>query len=110
MKYSLKTIRDDELRALANYNVNIARLFNRVERIEQIMSLFIKESKMPLAKGKVAKTKAGMSKNIKAEMKVGKPQKQAVAISYSVASKSNKKRKSDKMEAPKRRGRPPKSV
>ena len=46
---------------------------------------------MPLVKGKAAKTKAGMSKNIKAEMKSGKPQKQAVAIAYSVAKKTKKK-------------------
>ena len=46
---------------------------------------------MPLVKGKAAKSPKGFSKNIKAEMKAGKPQKQAVAIAYSVARKGKKK-------------------
>lgn len=48
---------------------------------------------MPLIKGKQAKTKSGMSSNIKAEMAAGKPQKQAVAIAYSEAKESKPKRK-----------------
>ena len=48
---------------------------------------------MPQVKGKAAKTQAGMRKNIKAEMAAGKPQKQAVAIAYSLAGKSKKKGK-----------------
>jgi len=47
---------------------------------------------MPLVKGKKAATKAGISKNIKTEMKAGKPQKQAVAIALSTARSSKKKR------------------
>jgi hypothetical protein len=42
---------------------------------------------MPLVKGKKAKTKKGFSENVKREMEAGKPQKQAVAIAYSVARK-----------------------
>jgi hypothetical protein len=42
---------------------------------------------MPLTKGK---SKKAISKNIKTEMDAGKPQKQAIAIAYSVAKKSNK--------------------
>ena len=47
---------------------------------------------MPLVKGKAAKTKKGFSENIKKEMEAGKPQKQAVAIAYSVARKGKKKK------------------
>lgn len=43
---------------------------------------------MPLAKGKSKET---VSKNIKTEMKHGKPQKQAVAIALSQARKSGAK-------------------
>ena len=40
---------------------------------------------MPLVKGAKAKTPAGFSHNLKAEIKAGKPKKQALAISYSEA-------------------------
>lgn len=47
---------------------------------------------MPLNKGAKARTKKGFSENIKTEMKEGKPQKQAVAIAYSEARRSKKKK------------------
>jgi hypothetical protein len=47
---------------------------------------------MPLIKGSKAKTKAGIKSNIKKEISSGKKPKQAVAIAYSVAGKSRKKK------------------
>lgn len=46
---------------------------------------------MPLVKGSAAKTKKGISENIKREMHAGKPQKQAVAIALSEARRSGAK-------------------
>lgn len=46
---------------------------------------------MPLIKGKKAKTRQGISENIKKEMHEGKPQKQAVAIALSQARKEGAK-------------------
>jgi len=48
---------------------------------------------MPLVKGKKASSKKGFSENVKREMEVGKPQKQAVAIAYSEARRGKKKGK-----------------
>jgi hypothetical protein len=48
---------------------------------------------MPLVKGKAAKSRKGFSTNVKREMEAGKPQKQAVAIAYSEAGKSKRRKK-----------------
>ena len=48
---------------------------------------------MPLIKGKAAKTSKEFSTNVKKEIKAGKPQKQAVAIAYSMARKKTGKTK-----------------
>jgi hypothetical protein len=47
---------------------------------------------MPLVKGPKARTKAGISKNIRTES-VTKPHKQAVAIALSISDRSKKKPK-----------------
>lgn len=46
---------------------------------------------MPLVKGSKAKSKKGISENIKKEMDSGKEQKQAVAIALNTARKSGAK-------------------
>lgn len=48
---------------------------------------------MPLVKSKSEKA---FSKNVKAEMKAGKPKKQAVAIAYSVKREAQRKPKGKK--------------
>lgn len=45
---------------------------------------------MPLKK---SKSKKAFSHNVSAEMRAGKPQKQAVAIAYAVQRKAKRKRK-----------------
>ena len=47
---------------------------------------------MPLIKGAKAKTRAGMSENIRREMNAGKKQSQSVAIAYSEAGEKKKKK------------------
>lgn len=56
----------------------------------------LKEIRMPLIKGKAAKTSKGFSANVKQEIKAGKPQKQAVAIAYSMARNKTRKTKKNK--------------
>ena len=48
---------------------------------------------MPLVKGKEAKSKKGFSTNVKREMEAGKSQKQSLAIAYSEAGESKRKKK-----------------
>ena len=48
---------------------------------------------MPLVKGKSAKTKAGISENIRRERSAGKPEAQSIAIAMYLAGKSKKKKK-----------------
>lgn len=47
---------------------------------------------MPLISGKKARTKKGFSENIRRERQAGKKQDQAVAIAYSQARRSKKKK------------------
>lgn len=48
---------------------------------------------MPLVKGKAAKTKVGISENIRREINSGKPRDQSIAIAMSEAGRSKKKKK-----------------
>lgn len=48
---------------------------------------------MPLVKGKAAKSKAGISENIRRERESGRPEAQSIAIAMSEAGKSKKKKK-----------------
>jgi hypothetical protein len=48
---------------------------------------------MPLVKGAKAKTKKGISENIRRERHAGKPEAQSIAIAMSEAGKSKKKKK-----------------
>ena len=59
---------------------------------------------MPLVKGAKASTRKGFGTNVKREMEAGKPQKQAVAIAYSVKreSASKKHEKSESKSSEKR--------
>ena len=47
---------------------------------------------MPLRRGSAARTKAGISSNIRTERRAGKSKSQSVAIALSLAGKSRKKR------------------
>jgi hypothetical protein len=57
---------------------------------------------MPLVKGRAARSKKGFSENVRREVNAGKPQKQAVAIAYSVARKSKKKKSKAKKKRAKK--------
>lgn len=48
---------------------------------------------MPLVKGKKARTKKGFAENVRREKNEGKKTDQAVAIAYSEARRSKKKKK-----------------
>ena len=48
---------------------------------------------MPLVKGKKAKTRKGISENIRREREAGRPEAQSIAIAMSEAGKSKKKKK-----------------
>lgn len=48
---------------------------------------------MPLVKGRKAKTKSGISENIRREREAGKPEDQSIAIAMRLAGKSKKRKK-----------------
>lgn len=54
------------------------------------------QADMPTVKGKAARTKKGIAKNISTEIRAGKPPKQAVAIAMNLAGKSKRKKKKKK--------------
>jgi hypothetical protein len=61
--------------------------------LEREFSQKWREKNMPLVKGAKAKTRKGFSENVKREIEAGKPQKQAVAIAYSEARSTKRKKK-----------------
>ena len=65
----------------------------------KVCNLKQKDIKMPLLKGKAARTKQGFSENIRREMEAGKPQKQAVAIAYSQSGEKKKPKKKRVLKA-----------
>ena len=58
---------------------------------------------MPLVKGKAAKTKKGISENIRREIHAGKPPKQAQAIAFSEARGGKKRPKSKAKKSAKKK-------
>lgn len=48
---------------------------------------------MPLLKGAKARTRKGFAKNLKTELKAGRPKKQSLAIAYAEARRPKKKGK-----------------
>ena len=51
---------------------------------------------MPLVKGKAAKSKKGISENIRRERKAGKPEDQSIAIAMSESWRKSKPKKKGK--------------
>ena len=60
---------------------------------------------MPLVKGKKAASKKGFSENVKRSMHEGKPQKQAVAIAYSLARQGKGKKTAKRRSKTSSRGK-----
>lgn len=48
---------------------------------------------MPLLKGSKARSRKGISRNIRTEVKAGRPRRQSIAVAMRLAGKSRKKRK-----------------
>ncbi len=74
-------------------NKGLLRIFPCALNEERDLNVYIrveKEEMMPLVKGEKARTEKGFGENVKREMSAGKPQKQAVAIAYSEASRGKK--------------------
>lgn len=67
----------------------IQAMCHRVIKFFQLVKNVIWRDKMPLNK---SKSKKSFVSNIKEEIKAGKPQKQAVAIAYSVKRRAAKKK------------------
>ncbi len=60
--------------------------------MDKKQALYTRRLTMPLIKGAKAKTRTGFSENVRREVNEGKPVKQAVAISYSLAAEKKKKK------------------
>ena len=90
-------LKKDELDKITSKG--LVRIFPFGLNAKRDLNVFIRTEtgdNMPLVKGKKASSPKGFGENVKREMKEGKPQKQAVAISYSEADKGKAKKKTAK--------------
>jgi hypothetical protein len=79
--------------SLEHLNIySLQEVKDELKKVKRRLIDLERKNKMPLVKGKKAKTKAGFSANIRAERRAGKPEAQSVAIAYSEA-RGGKKRK-----------------
>lgn len=89
----MKLVLDGKSLKLKNISVyarnTIVCILERQVIVDTVVLLFKERVKMPLKK---SKSKVAFKQNVAAEVNVGKPVKQAVAIAFSVKRKAGKKK------------------